>query len=482
MREFDPELVTGSIARSVWKLAWPVVMLQLVSGIHGFLDQVLVGRYVGFEANAGIGAAWQLYLLVVVFVVSLFHGMGVLVARYSGRRDHKAVSRVVYNTFLASFYLLTLVLAPIGYLISPMLLRWINASPEVTVHALPYLRALFLGSTPMFLLWMVNGSFQTSGDPRTPLKLGVLTTVVHILISYLLITGPGPFPQLGSLGAAIGSVVGPIPSLIVAVFLILRGKAIVRPPEKFPLLPDLSVIKVVLRIGIPSGIQAVLLNVGGVFLLRYVGSLEQSAAAMAAYAICYSQLFSFVTFVGFGLRSASATIMGQNLGAEKPQRAKRGVYIAAGLAFLWASAFAALYWTIPETLLGLFKANEGEVLAIGVELLRYLAFTAFFAGTTFAFTGGLQGAGDTKKPMYIAFLSQIVVLIGMCALFDRFGTLTSGDIWLAIFVSHVLRFVLTVAVFRSGKWMDITVELDDWSGAELPGSGDEAVPESDLAC
>lgn len=103
MRSFDQELVSGNIFRSVWKLAWPVILLQLISGLHGFVDQVLVGRYVNdFAANAAIGVAWQLFLVMVVFIASLFHGMGVMVARYSGKQDGASVNLVTYQVFLAS--------------------------------------------------------------------------------------------------------------------------------------------------------------------------------------------------------------------------------------------------------------------------------------------------------------------------------------------------------------------------------------------
>lgn len=456
MKTFDQELVSGSVTRSVWKLAWPVALTQLINGSHGFIDQALVGKFVGLEGNAAIGVAWQIFLVIVVFVASLFQGMGVMIARYAGKQDSEAISRVAYETFLASLLVLVFITAPIGYVLSPYLLNLVNAAPEVQVHALPYLRLLFTCSMPLFLMFMLNGALQACGDARTPLKLGILTTIINIALSAFLII----VLDMGTLGAALGTVLGPLPSVIILLSLVLRRRLIVKPPKRFTLIPDFSVIRTVARIGTPTGVQAVLLNIGGLVLLRYVGSLENSAAAQAAYTVCYTQLFALVVWVGFGLRAASSTLIGQNMGAGKTERGKASVYVTSTMGALWAAGLGLLYWFIPGILLGIFDHTEGPVLELGSNLLRYLAFSGLFVASTLALTGGLQGAGDTKKPMYIAFVSQIIILIGYCWAFDTLGTLTASTIWSAILISHVFRFVFTLYFFRRGKWAHIMVELE----------------------
>ncbi|MCH7909125.1 MAG: MATE family efflux transporter, partial [Candidatus Hydrogenedentes bacterium] len=336
MTSFDSDIVSGSVVRSVVKLAWPIAITQLIAGIHGIVDQILVGNYVSFHAQAAIGVSWQLFLVIFVFLSSLFHGMNILIARYSGRQDREAINRIAYDVFITSGYLILLFIAPLGYFLSPALLDLVNAEPEVQEHALPYLRILFTASLPLFLMFVLNGAFQSSGNPKIPLYLGILTTIVNVIASYILITGLGPFPELGTAGAAIGTCLGPLPSILIGLILIQRHKVLIGPPERFSIFPDLSVLKAVIRLGLPSGIQAVLLNIGGVALLSFIGSLEESAEAQAAYTICYVQLFSVVTWTGFGLRAACATVMGQNMGAGKNERGKQAVYVGAGLGFLWA--------------------------------------------------------------------------------------------------------------------------------------------------
>lgn len=455
MKPFDQELVSGSVLRSVLKLSIPVIGLNLVNGVHGLVDHILVGHYLDSNANAGIGVAWQVFLVIVVFIASLFHGMNVLVARYAGRQDRESLSRVVYHTFLASVTILFVVVAPIGYIISPYLLDLVNAPAPVHAYALPYLRIMFTCGAPLFLTFMITGALQASGDPQTPFYFGILTTCVNVAISILLI------PKLGTAGAAIGTVLGPLPSVLILLTLAVRRRLIILPPARYTLRPDLDVLRVVARLGVPTGTQAVLLNIGGVLLLRYIGSLDHASQAQAAYVICYSQLFAFVSWASFGLRSASATLMGQNLGAGFPERAKAAVRVASSLGAGWAVAFGLVFWFFPNALLGLFDVQDEIVLAFGRDLLKYLAFSGIFLAVALSYTGALQGAGDTKKPMYIAFVSQIMIVLGLCEVFRLLGMLEAHHIWTAIFLGHASRLLFTYSVFRRGRWVHIKVELGE---------------------
>lgn len=461
MKAFDSEIVSGSVLRSVWKLAWPVALTQVVSGVHGFVDQVLVGHYVGHEGNAGVGVAWQLFLVILVFVSSLFHGMSIMIARYAGRRDAQAVSRVAYAVVIAATYALVLFVAPVGYFLAPRMLAWAQVAPDVMPHALAYLRITFTASAPLFYMFLIAGAFNSVGDARTPLKLAILSTLVNIAFSYLLISGAGPLPSLGTAGAAIGTCLGPVPSVLIALWIVGSRRSVIAPPPRYTLLPDAAVVRTVVRLGVPAGVQAVLLNLAGAILFAFIGTLERSASAQAAFALCYGQLFSFVAWTGFGLRAAAATVLGQNLGAGNRTRAVRSVYVTAGLGTIWAAAFGIAFWTVPGALLGIFGVTEGAVLEIGSNLLRFLAPSGILVVLALAFTGGLQGAGDTKSPMFIAFISQMVVLLGICTWFAARDALTGTVIWTAILIAHGIRFGLTYAIFHRGNWHGISVDITD---------------------
>jgi Na+-driven multidrug efflux pump len=224
--------------------------------------------------------------------------------------------------------------------------------------------------------------------------------------------------------------------------------------------PDPGIIRSLFRFGLPTGVQGIAMNLAGVMLLRYIGSLEQSAAAQAAYAIGYTELFSLITWTSVGLMGAAATVAGQNLGAGHPERAIQGVHAASKIGLWVAGGVGLAFVLVPHFLLGLFGATEAEVARLGEQLLQYLAVSGFFITMALTYTGGLQGTGDTRSPLFITLASQIAVPLGLCAIIEAVRPLTAPDIWLAIVLGHVTRCVLTVLRFRQGRWRQIKVEIE----------------------
>src|SRR5215510_11047449 len=143
-KTFDRSIVDGPLGRAVWRIAWPTMLQNAVAGLQGIIDHVMVGRYVGYTANAAIGVSWQIVIVVIVFISSLFTGMAVLVARFAGANDPEKVNRVVYQAFLTAAGL-SVLLATIGFFAAPALLGIVNAAPIVRDEALPFLRLMFVG-------------------------------------------------------------------------------------------------------------------------------------------------------------------------------------------------------------------------------------------------------------------------------------------------------------------------------------------------
>jgi Na+-driven multidrug efflux pump len=224
--------------------------------------------------------------------------------------------------------------------------------------------------------------------------------------------------------------------------------------------PDWSIIRQLFRFGLPTGIQGVAMNVAGVFLIRYVGSLERSAEAQAAYAVGYTELFSLVTWTSVGLMGAAAAVAGQNLGAGRPERTVRAVRVAAGIGLSVAAVVGLIFLAIPGQLLALFGMNDPVVVGIGKQLLRYLSISGLFITVALTYTGGLQGTGDTKSPLYISIVSQIIIPLGLCAVLQATRGLEPADIWLAILLGHATRCLLSVTRFHQQKWRKIEVDIE----------------------
>src|SRR5205809_598215 len=371
-KPLDRSIVEGPLARAVWMLAWPTMLQNLIGGLQGVVDHALVGHFVGYAGNAAIGVAIQIFIVVIVFVMSVFSGMGVLVARFAGANEPEQVNRTVYQAFLAALALWGLLLAPLGWFLAPSLLGLVISSVAV--------------------YWLISGR---------------LPVVWH------------------------------------------RG---------MDWRPDWGIIRALFRFGLPTGFQGIAMNVAGVLLLRFIGSLAQSAEAQAAYAVGYTELFSFITWTSVGLMGAAAAVAGQNLGAGRPERSVHGVHVAAGLGLGLAAAIGVLFITIPRSLLALFGMTDPVVVGLGVQLLGFLSVSGLFVTVALTYTGGLQGTGDTRSPLFISIVSQVVVPLGLCALFQATRGLRPADIWTAILLGHMTRCALSVLRFRQGKWRSIQVE------------------------
>ncbi len=456
---YDRSIVEGPLRAAVWKIAWPTLLANIIAGMQGIVDHVLVGNLRGFEANAAIGVSWQIFLVVIVFISSLFTGMSVLVSRFAGAGDSATVDRVVYQAFLTAIGLSLGILAPVGYVVSPWLLDLVNATPAVQAQALPYLRILFGFSSGMMIFFMLTGALRSAGDARTPMILGIAMTVLNLLLNIVLIRGIGPIPSFGTRGSAMGTCISGGLVATYALWRLWAGGWVVAFPRGRGLGPDWTIIRELFRFGLPTGIQGIAMNIGGVLMLSFIGSLAQSAAAQAAFAVSYTELFSLITWTSVGLMGAAAAVAGQNLGAGHPDRADQAVRIAARYG-LTVAAFVGLFFLFfPRTLLAIFGMHDPVVVDIGTQLLRVLSLSGLFVTVALAFTGGLQGTGDTKSPLYISMISQILVPLGICFVVRQTGTLDPIDIWLAILAGHVTRCVLSVLRFRQGQWRLITVTL-----------------------
>jgi Na+-driven multidrug efflux pump len=289
--------------------------------------------------------------------------------------------------------------------------------------------------------------------------LGIIMTVLNIVFNVVLIRGLGPIPAFGTTGSAMGTALASGLVASYAMYKLVRGGWVVKFP-KGGYAPDWGVIKKLFQFGLPAGIQGIAMNVGGVLMLGFIGSLAQSAAAQAAYAVSYVQLFSLITWTSMGLMGAAAAVAGQNLGAGQPDRANAAVHTAARFGMVGSAFVGIFFFFFPQQLLAIFGMTEPGVVEIGIQLLRVLAISGVFISVALTYTGGLQGTGDTKSPLYISIISQVVVPLSICFGLSYSVGLEPLHIWLAILAGHVTRCGLSVPRFNQGKWKDIVVNIE----------------------
>jgi putative MATE family efflux protein len=463
-RKYDRSIIEGNLRNAVWRLAWPTMLTNVIGGLQGIVDQAVVGNLRGFTANAAIGVSNQIFTIVVVFITSLFTGMSVLVARYVGADNHDMADRTVYQAFLTAMFISLVILAPIGYFASPMLLDFVNAAPEVKAQALPFLRITFGFSSGLLIFFMLGGALRSAGDARTPMILGVTLTLLNLVLNIILIRGLGPIPSFGTAGSAMGTAIASGLLALYALWKLWHGGWVVSFPRHHGLGPDREIIRSIFKFGLPTGIQGIMMNIGGVLMLSFIGSLAQGAAAQAAFAVSYGQLFSLITWTSVGLLGSAAAIAGQNLGAGKPDRAEKSVHIAARYGAAGAAFIGLFFAFFPHQLLAIFGMREPVVVEIGTELLRVLSVSGLFIAVALTYTGGLQGTGDTKSPLYISIVSQIIVPLGICFVIKQTSVLDPIDIWVAILVGHATRCALSILRFNQGKWRSIAIDVHPRSG------------------
>ena len=463
-RKYDRSLIEGPLAGAVWKLAWPTMLTNIIGGLQGIVDQAVVGNLRGFTANAAIGVSNQIFLIVIVFISSLFTGMSVLVARFVGAGNHEMADRTVYQAFLTAMFLSLGVLAPIGWFASPYLLDFVNAAPDVKAQALPFLRIMFSCSSGLLVFFMLGGALRSAGDARTPMILGVSMTAMNLVLNIILIRGLGPIRSFGTAGSAMGTAIASGLLGAYSLWRLWHGGWVVSFPRHRGLAPDWEIIRSIFKFGLPTGIQGIAMNIGGVLMLSFIGSLAQGAAAQAAFAVSYGQLFSLITWTSVGLMGAAAAIAGQNLGAGQPERADKAVHIAARYGAAGAAFIGLFFLFFPHALLAVFGMREPVVVSIGSQLLRVLSLSGLFIAVALTYTGGLQGSGDTKSPLYISIVSQIVVPLGICFVIRRMSTLEPIDIWVAILIGHATRCILSVVRFNQGKWRNIAIDVHSHAG------------------
>lgn len=461
---YDRSIVEGPLGRAVWKIAWPAILTNVVAGLQGMIDHALVGNLVGYKANAAMGISFQIFLTVVVFISSIFIGMSIHVARFVGAGDKARVDRTVYQAFLTAIFISVGIMAPVGYFAAPYLLDFVSPDAGVKAEALPFLRVTFVFSFGILIYFMTSGALRAAGDAKTGMRLGIAMTVLNLILNIVLISGLGPIPAFGTVGSAMGSSIAAGTVGLYAIYKLWSGGWVVHFPRGQGWGPDWKLIRSLFKFGLPAGFQGIAMNIGGLLMLYFIGTLENSAAAQAAYALAYGQLFLLVTWSSNGLMGASAAVAGQNLGAKQPDRAFSAVNTAARFGLAGATFLGIFYFFFPAQLLAIFGMTDPDAVAIGVQLLRVLAFSGLFIAVALTYTGGLQGTGDTKSPLLISIISQVVVPLGICFVIKQVSHLEAIHIWLAILAGHMTRCGLSVFRFLQGKWRAIQVEIEQTAG------------------
>lgn len=443
------DLTSGSIRKNVIYLAWPAVITMLLQMVVGIADIAMVGR-LGADELAAVGLGRQIIFLFQGLIFGMSIGATALIARYIGAKEKEKAVLVGEQSIILGI-LLSFVIGVPGFFYGDSFIRVLGAETLIVSIGYDYLQIMFFGLFTVFITFIINGIFRGIGDTKTPMYLMAFINILNVILNYFLIFGIWKFPFLGVKGAAVATVLSRGVGILIGGYLLYSGKKGVKLRLRYKI--DFSVIKKIIRIGLPASGERLIYSSAGIIYTMIVVSFGTFAIAAHQVAL-RSESFSFMP--GFGFAIAATTLVGQNLGAVKTQRAEKSAYESLKLALLVMGSMGILFFVFPEYFVKIFT-NDPDVIKLAVPCLRIVAISEPMLAATFVLAGSLRGAGDTVCPMVIAGISQWFVRLPLAYLFGV--TLGYGLIgaWIAMTVETIIGGLLFYIRFKRGKWKKIKV-------------------------
>ena len=462
------DMTTGAIAPTLLALSWPLVLGNLLQTAYNLADIFWVGR-VSSEAVAGVSLMFPLSWMFVSTAMGLTAATIALVSQHVGAGNQRRADNVVAQTILLAIGVST-VLAVLGYTFRHELLTLMGAEDQVFTEALSYIEVIFFALPLTFLFFAFRSSLQGAGDTKTAMWLVFISAGMNVVLDPFFILGWGPFPEMGTRGAAWATFVSRAFAAAAGVYILLQGgfgvKLYIR-----DLAPDLAILRKLVGIGYPATLDGWARSFASVAMAAFVTPF--GTAAIAAYGIGV-RIMSVTWSVAGAVGQATATGVGQNLGSQTPNRARRVTWVATGATMAMLGTAALFSMVFAEPLIAVFD-DSPDVVAEGRLFLLIVAPGWAFFGGTMVIQGAVRGAGQTKVAMALSILSRwvfripiaillafslVIVVPGLGYELSTLGIGVTG-IWAAYSVGAVLAFIVAVFWFRLGRWTETVIEDEE---------------------
>src|SRR5579871_3333243 len=440
----------GPIGRAILLLAVPMVLEMCMESLFGVVDVFWVA-HVGVDAIATVALTES--GLTVLFAVALGLSMAAtaMVARRIGEKNNKAAGVIAVQAIILGLIVSTIT-GVFGYIYAADLLRVMGASESVVRTGTNYTRVMMGGSASIFLLFLINAVFRGAGDAAIAMRVLWIANAVNIFLNPCLIFGLGPFPRLGVTGSAIGTTIGRGCGVLLQIWFLTRGKSrVVVHLNKIRLLPGLMLH--LIRLSVGGTFQYLVGAASWIFLVRMTAVF--GSAAIAGYTLAL-RIILFALLPSWGMANAAATLVGQNLGARKPERAEKSVFQAGFYNMIFLGLIAIVFIGFARPLIRLFT-QEDEVVTMAAATLSTIAYGYVFYAWGMVVVQAFNGAGDTVTPTILNLLCFWAWQLPLAwFLAFKIGTGPHG-IFLAICVAQSTLAVAGVIAFRRGTWKKQTV-------------------------
>jgi putative MATE family efflux protein len=463
----DGSITSGGLVRPMFRLAWPIVVIQLLQVTYNIADTFWLGR-LSADAVGALSLAFPLIFLLISIAGGFTTAGSILVAQYTGADSEGSAGKVA-GQVVSFVTMLALGLSAIGYVATEPMLSFLPSQGQTTVQVIPlaadYMQVFFLGLPFLFGFFVFSSLMRGYGNTRTPMRVMIVSVALNVVLDPLLIFGWGPFPALGIEGAALATIFsrGVASALGFYVLFVARAGPDVRVAH---LVPDAEQIWDIVRIGVPSTLEQSMSALAMITLTAMV--VQFAPPVVSAYGLG-NRLASLVFLPAMGLGRATNTMVGQNLGAQKADRAERAVWLATRVGASVMFAVAVVAALVPEPIVAVFMATGTEAAAQTVEYgaayLRIRSVEFAFMAVLQVMLGAYRGAGNTKTAMAFSMLALWVGRVPTVYYLGFVAGWGPTGIWVGMAMGNVLGAITAALWFTRGTWKETVIDEEEASAS-----------------
>jgi putative MATE family efflux protein len=422
-----------------------MVLEMAMESLFGIVDIFFVA-HLGADATATVGMTEGMLYIVMSIAVGLSMGTTAVVARRIGERDKERAAVSAVQSILLGLTC-ALVVFSVCFPLAPRLLALMGASPAILHAGSTYTRIMLSGSGIILMLFLINAIFRGAGDAAVAMRVLWVANIINIILDPCLIMGLGPFPKLGVTGAAVSTTIGRSVGILYQIYLLRRGTSRMEVRRRHLRL-DFGVMKSIVRIAANGVLQFLIATASWIALVRLIQSF--GSAATAGYTVAI-RIVIFSILPSWGLSSAAATLVGQNLGAKQPDRAENAVWRAAFFNMVFLGAVSLIYLTLAPQIVGIFS-RDPVVIRYGADCLRIISVCYVLYAYGMVIVQAFNGAGDTRTPTLINLVCFWMVQLPLAYLLGKGLQFGPTGIFFSILTAETLLALIAIYVFRLGRW------------------------------
>jgi putative MATE family efflux protein len=441
----EQDFTEGKLSRAILLLSIPAVLEMVMESVFVIVDIFFVSK-LGADAVATVGLTESMLTIVYAIAIGLGTATTSIVSRRIGEKNPDSASRAAFQAILTGLVVSVLIGVP-GALYSEKLLGMMGASDSIIGNMSGYTAIMLGGNVVIMMLFIINAIFRSAGDAAVAMKVLWIGNIINIILDPCLIFGLGPFPQMGVTGAAIATNIGRGTAVLVQFYLLFFGKKRIRLSIKH-LGIDFKLMLRLLKLSFGSIGQNLISTTSWIALVRIISIFGSEVVAGYTIAI---RIIGFTILPSWGISNASATLVGQNLGAKKPDRAERAVWVTGWMNMILLGTIGLILILFPGPFIRMFIANE-NVIYSGILGLRIISIGFISYGLGMVLVNSFNGAGDTSTPLKINIIAFWLVEIPLAWFLAIKAGLGEEGVFIAIVIAESLMTLIAWLVFRRGKW------------------------------